>query len=103
MDLKDKLRINDLYDIYSQLLTEKQRTYFEYYYLQDYSLAEISELLKVSRNAVHTQLKSVIKHLENYEDKLKVLSNKKDLRKLIKRINNKELSLEEIAEELEKV
>lgn len=103
MNIKDKIKLNDLYDIYSELLTEKQRTYFEYYYLQDYSLSEISELLKVSRNAVHTQLKNVIHHLENYEDKLGVLRNKTNLNKLIKKINNHEITLDEVVEELEKV
>jgi hypothetical protein len=103
MDLKEKLNLNSLYDIYGELLTEKQKVYFEYYYLQDYSLAEISEILKVSRNAVHIQLKNVINHLENYESKLLVLKNKEDIKKIIKKINNQELSLEEITKELEKV
>ena len=87
MDLKEKIRLNELFDIYGELLTEKQQTYFEYYYLKDYSLSEISELLSVSRNAVHMQLKSVVSHLENYETKLNVLKNKQTIHKLIKNIN----------------
>ena len=103
MEIKEKMRLNDLYDIYSELLTEKQRTYYEYYYLKDYSLAEIADIIEVSRNAVHMQLKSVIAHLENYESKLLVLNKKENLRKVINKINKQELSLEEIAKELEKV
>lgn len=103
MDIKDKIRLNDLYDIYGDLLTDKQKIYFEYYYLQDYSLSEISEILKVSRNAVHTQLKNVINHLDNYEAKLKVLKNKKSISKIINKIKQKEISLEEVISELEKV
>jgi len=103
MEIKDKIRLNDLYDIYGELLTEKQKEYFEYYYLQDYSLSEISEILKVSRNAVHTQLKNVISHLDKYEEKLKVLKNKKSINMIVKKIKENEISLEEVISELEKV
>lgn len=103
MDIKNKIKLNNLFDIYGALLTEKQRTYFEYYYLQDYSLSEISEILNVSRNAVHTQLKNVVNHLENYEDKLNNLKNKQSMKILIRKIKENEISLEEVISELEKV
>jgi hypothetical protein len=57
-------------------LTEKQRQYFEYYYSDDYSLSEIADLLKVSRNAVFDQIKIVVNHLEDFEDKLGLLKQK---------------------------
>lgn len=44
-------------DCYSDLLTEKQQTYLEYYYQEDYSLSEIAQILDVSRNAVFDNLK----------------------------------------------
>ncbi|XFA98201.1 YlxM family DNA-binding protein [Candidatus Izemoplasma sp. B36] len=103
MDLENKIRLNELYDIYGELLTEKQRTYYEYYYLKDYSLSEISEILEVSRNAVHMQLKNVVKHLENYENKLKILDKNEKINNIIKRIDKKELSIEDIKNKLEKV
>lgn len=103
MEIKEKLRLNQLYDIYGELLTEKQKTYFDYYYLKDYSLSEIADLLEVSRNAVHMQLKHVVSHLEHYEDTLGILKQKEKLQKLIKRISAKALSLDEIITELEKV
>jgi len=103
MELKDKLRMNSLYDIYGELLTEKQKQYFEYYYLDDYSLSEISELLKVSRNAVHTQLKNVVMHLENYEDKLGVLRTREKIAKIIEKANREGVSVNDIKSDLEKV
>ena len=103
MNLENIIRLNELYDIYGDLLTEKQRVYYEYYYLKDYSLSEISELLKVSRNAVHMQLKNVVKHLENYEEKLGVLDKREKLSKIIKKIDKKEITIEEIKKDLEKV
>ncbi len=42
-----------LFDQYGQLLTDKQRTCFDLYYNQDFSLAEIAEEAGVSRQGVH--------------------------------------------------
>lgn len=103
MELENKVRLNSLYDIYGELLTPKQKEYFEYSYLQDYSLAEISEILSVSRNAVHTQLKNVLAHLEHYEAKLGLFEKKTIVRKIMKKIDNNTISIEEIKKELEQV
>ncbi len=105
VNLEDKIRINSLYDIYKGLLTEKQRNYFEYYFLQDYSLSEIAEILEVSRNAVHMQLKNVVKNLENFETNLKILANNHKRRKYIEELkqNLTDKELLAILSELEKV
>ncbi|MDC7244132.1 MAG: sigma factor-like helix-turn-helix DNA-binding protein [Sphaerochaetaceae bacterium] len=103
MELQEKLRLNQLFDIYGELLTEKQRVYYEYYYLKDYSLAEIAEILNVSRNAVHMQLKSVLAHLQNYEDKIGMLNTKKNIKKIITKINDNNIDINQISKELEKV
>lgn len=63
-------RVNFLYDFYHALLTPKQRTYMELYYLEDYSLGEISELYEVSRQAVYDNIKRTESVLESYEEKL---------------------------------
>lgn len=60
-----------LYDYYQELLTEKQRTYFEGYYFLNLSLGELSEKYRVSRNAIHHQLKLTLEKLLFYEAKLK--------------------------------
>jgi predicted DNA-binding protein YlxM (UPF0122 family) len=74
--LEKKEQLNELFDLYQALLTDKQVEYFKYYYQEDYSLQEISELLHVSRNAIFDQLKIVEQHLFSYEEKLKLLEKK---------------------------
>ena len=72
METKERDRIIELYDIYSNLLTDKQRAYFEDYYYSDLSISEIAESYNISRNGVHDQLKRVIHSLNEYEECLKL-------------------------------
>ncbi|MDD3191297.1 MAG: sigma factor-like helix-turn-helix DNA-binding protein [Bacilli bacterium] len=74
MDLLEKKNFyNNLYDYYRELLTKKQQAYFENYYFDDLSLAEIAENYHVSRSAVFDQLQKVYTALEHYEEKLGLL------------------------------
>lgn len=78
-----KIYYNMLYDYYKELLTDKQREYYESYNFQDYSLSEISENEGVSRNAVHNQVRIVLERLDFYEDKLHLFQNATKIRELI--------------------
>lgn len=66
-------RLNQLYELYGVLLTDKQQAYFVAYYQNDFSLAEIAQEFKVSRNAVFDQLNTAVLHLEHYEERLNLL------------------------------
>ncbi|MBM7571794.1 putative DNA-binding protein [Aquibacillus albus] len=68
--LEKTTRINFLLDFYQELLTEKQRNYMQMYYLEDYSLGEISESYQVSRQAVYDNIRRTEAMLEGYEQKL---------------------------------
>ena len=57
MEERDYLII--LYDFYSELLSDKQREYFEDYYFNNLSLGEMSENIGVSRNAIHKTIKTI--------------------------------------------
>ncbi len=99
MQLEQRTYYINLFDIYKELLTEKQQNYFIEYYLEDFSLKEISETYNVSRNAVFDQVKKVVAILEDYENKLKINCKNNKIKELIE--NNKmtnELILEIIEE-----
>ena len=81
--MDNRIYLIDLYDYYSDLLTDKQKEYFEYYYFDNLSLAEISENIKVSRNAIHNRLKETINKLEFYEEKLELYKKREQIKKLI--------------------
>lgn len=51
--LERRVYINALYDLYSPLLTERQRNVYEMRCFSDFSLAEIAETLEITRQAVH--------------------------------------------------
>ena len=85
--MEDIIYYNELYDLYGELLTDKQKEYFENYYFNNFSLSEMAENYDVSRNAVFDQIKKVINILEEYEEKLKVF--------------NKSVKIEEFATKLD--
>ncbi|WP_347860619.1 putative DNA-binding protein [Salimicrobium sp. PL1-032A] len=68
--LEKTTRVNFLFDFYQSLLTPKQRSYMEHYFLEDYSLGEISETFDVSRQAVYDNIRRTEMMLEEYENKL---------------------------------
>lgn len=76
MDLLEKKDYyNNLFDLYHNLLTTKQKDYFRKYYFEDFSLAEIAAFYKISRSAVYDQLQKVYLSLEQYEEKLSLFKN----------------------------
>lgn len=85
-----------LYEIYKDLLTSKQKMYFENYYYEDLSLNEIALNNNVSKTMVSKNINNTINKLNDYESKLKIyfkenklkdcLKNKKDLENVIEEI-----------------
>ncbi|WP_341301911.1 putative DNA-binding protein [Lysinibacillus sp. FSL H8-0500] len=73
MLLEKTTRMNFLFDFYQALLTDKQRSYMELYYLDDLSLGEIAESYGVSRQAVYDNIRRTEAMLEEYEEKLCLL------------------------------
>ena len=59
-----------LLDTYGVLLTERKREILDYYYNDDYSLSEISELTGISRQGVRDNIVRAEKELINFENAL---------------------------------
>ncbi len=87
---------NNLYDYYGELLTDKQKSYYEDYYFNDLSLAEIAENNDVSRNAVHNQLKIAIEKLEYYEKILKLYEKRLKILEIIDKVDIDKNKIEEL-------
>lgn len=77
-----------LYDFYFELLSDKQKEYFEDYYFNNLSLGEISENTGLSRNAIHKNIKSVSDKLYFYEDKLGLYRKRKELYNIINELDD---------------
>ena len=83
--------LNSLYDIYKDLLTDKQKEYYESYYFENLSLSEIAENFEVSRNAIFNQLKIIEDKLLEFENKLKLKEKQEKILKILEKKSNKEL------------
>jgi len=89
--------LNNLYDYYGELLTDKQKEYFEDYYLNNLTLAEIAENNDISRNAIHKQLKDAENKLMIFEQKLELLKKREKLEHLIQNLDeNLKKEIEEL-------
>lgn len=85
--MKNRIYLIDLYDLYGNLLTEKQQQYFEDYYFSNLTLAEISENLNISRNAVHKQIKEAEDKLDYYENILQIYERNKQIKEILKQLD----------------
>ena len=91
MKMEEIVYYNNLYDLYSELLTEKQRKYFEDYYFLNLSLGEMAQNYNISRNAAFKQLQNTLSKLKHYEEILKLQEKHEKLEEVIKNIEDKEL------------
>ena len=89
MDERDYLVI--LYDIYGELLNDKQRECFEDYYFNNLSLGEIIENILLSRNAIYKNIKTSSDKLYFYEDKLGLFKNREKLYEIIDKIDDEDI------------
>ena len=96
--MEEVLYFNELYDLYSGLLTDKQREYFEDYYFNNLSFSEMAENYDVSRNAIFKQIHIVTDKLKEYEGILKLHEKRKKLENIIESIDDSTLKnkLEEL-------
>ncbi|MCR5153275.1 MAG: DNA-binding protein, partial [Lachnospiraceae bacterium] len=68
------------------LLTESKRRIFENYILNDLSLSEIADLEGMTRQGVHDTVKRCIAQFKTYEEKLRLIENKKKVEEELDKI-----------------
>lgn len=81
------VEIGILFDFYGKLLTEKQYSVIDLYYIHDLSLAEIGSELNITRQGVFDILRRAEQKLYEYEDNLglvkKFYSSHEEIQKII--------------------
>lgn len=88
MEIEKSAYMIMLYDFYGNLLTSKQRDYWELYFEQDLSLGEIAEELGVTRQAVNDNLKRTEQLLLHYELQLGVLKQFQQRQLMIQQLSD---------------
>jgi hypothetical protein len=86
-------RMTMLYDFYGELLTDRQKEFFDLYYNEDLSLAEIAENYGISRQGV----RDVIVRAEG------IMTEMEDKTGIIKRFHLMQGQLSSISENLDKI
>lgn len=66
-------RMTMLYDFYGELLTDRQREFFDLYYNEDLSLAEIAENAGISRQGVRDVIVRAEGIMQEVEDKTGII------------------------------
>ena len=69
----ETLLMTMLFDFFGDLLTEKQREYFDLYHNEDLSLSEIAERAGISRQGVYDMITRAEKSLAELEEKTGVV------------------------------
>ncbi len=82
------LALNELYDLYAPLISEKKRKAFELYYGEDLSLFEIAQELAISRQGVRDLLTRTAAELESFEESLELARKRKRLAELVERLGD---------------
>ncbi len=75
-----------LLDTYGAMLTDRKREILDYYYNEDYSLSEISELTGISRQGVRDSIKKSEEEIYAFEAKLRIAEKNKMLAELLRSV-----------------
>jgi predicted DNA-binding protein YlxM (UPF0122 family) len=100
MKIDNNVKLNRLLDRYEKLLTKTQLEIMALYYREDWSLQEIAKKHQVTRTSIHTTLKRSEALLVEYEANLGLVAKDDEILKIL---NNKKSSREEIVKEISKI
>lgn len=73
---------NALFDLYGNLLNEREKEIYHLFYEEDLSLQEIAEIRGISKSAVGGAITTLTKKLQEYEKKLRFLEKVRSLKEV---------------------
>lgn len=76
--IEKTIEVGFLFDFYGKLLSKRQYTVIELFYIYDLSLTEIGEEMDITRQGVYDTLKRSEQKLYKYEEKLGLIKKFKD-------------------------
>ena len=82
------LQITMLFDIYGDMLTQKQRDFITYYYDDDLSLSEIAQNEGITRQGVRDSIKRAEAQLLEFESHLGLYQRFQELRRGLQEISD---------------
>jgi predicted DNA-binding protein YlxM (UPF0122 family) len=85
-----------LFDFYGEVLTEKQRDFFDLYHNRDLSLGEIAENTGITRQGVRDVIVRATQVLRSMEDKLGLVGRYKAVQNGLVEIRDAAAAIEEI-------
>lgn len=98
--MKEREYIEGLYDTYKNLLTDREKEYFENYFYEDYNLQEIADNYDVSKSYVGKYVNGIENKLIKYEEALNVYEKFNKIKSIVKYMDDvtTRIKIEEIIE-----
>lgn len=98
--MKEREYIEGLYDTYKNLLTDREKEYFENYFYEDYNLQEIADNYDVSKSYVGKYVNGIESKLIKYEEALNVYEKFNKIKSIVKYMDDvtTRIKIEEIIE-----
>ena len=98
--MKEREYLEGLYDTYKNLLTDREREYFENYFYEDYNLQEIADNYEVSKSYVGKYVNGIESKLKKFEEALGVFDKFNKIKAITKYMDDvaTRIKIEEIIE-----
>ena len=81
--MENREYLNSLFDIYKELLTNKEQQAFSEHYIEDLSMQEIADNLNVSKSNIGMIVKRAEQKLKDYESKLDILEKNNKIKEAL--------------------
>lgn len=92
MGLEKTLEVNNLIDMYGKFLTEKQLNIMNDYFKYDYSLSEIADNLKITKQAVKYTIGLALDRLKDFDKNLQLVKIKEQLNEFLLTLDDNQKS-----------